>query len=228
MTSRPSRGAVQANWWVILAVSLALMALLVATSGSHSPATPSRGAVVQLSTAGDHRSVSHHDAPRSAVGERATTTTVTTHEISTLPPTTPAADRPTTTTTSPSQSVVRTLPASMTGTTTTTTTAAPSTSGAGSSNGRTQTQGYLDPSTESSSTYAFTGAGATTVSVVWSGAAYLTMSVGCGGSDQSVGGNSAMTAQIPDAAGSCSATISEPVADPVPVSYTVTIAPSNG
>ncbi len=88
--------------------------------------------------------------------------------------------------------------------------------------------GYLQPPQTSSNIYSFTGQGATRVSVTWSGATYLTMSVTCSGFDQSTGGSSAMSLSVPDAQGSCQATVSEPTTESNTLSYTIAIDPSGG
>jgi hypothetical protein len=93
---------------------------------------------------------------------------------------------------------------------------------------RTQTQGYLNPPLQSSNQFGFTGAGAMEVSVVWSGNTYLTMEVSCPSGDQSVGGTSAMAASLPDAIGSCLATVSEPTSESTSLTYTITIGPAGG
>jgi hypothetical protein len=66
------------------------------------------------------------------------------------------------------------------------------------------------------------------VSVVWSGATYLTMVVSCPNGSQSVGGTSAMQATLPDAAGSCRATVSEPSTESTALTFTITIGPAGG
>ena len=93
---------------------------------------------------------------------------------------------------------------------------------------RTQTQGYLNPPLQTSNQYGFTGAGAMDLSVVWSSDTYLTMEVSCPSGDQSVGGTSAMAASLPDANGSCLATVSEPASETVSLTYTITIGPTGG
>jgi hypothetical protein len=66
------------------------------------------------------------------------------------------------------------------------------------------------------------------VSVVWSGDTYLTLVVSCPSGNQSVGGTSAMAADLPDAVGSCMATVTEPAPESVTLSYTITIGPPGG
>jgi hypothetical protein len=108
---------------------------------------------------------------------------------------------------------------------TTTTTAVP---GAALPADRTQTQGYLNPPLQSSNQYGFTGMGAMQVSVVWSGSTHLTMDVSCPSGDQSVGGTGAMAASLPDASGSCLATVTEPASEAVALTYTISIGPAGG
>ena len=93
---------------------------------------------------------------------------------------------------------------------------------------RTQTQGYLNPPTEPSNKFGFTGTGAMEISVVWSGNTYLTMEVSCPSGGQSVGGTAAMAASLPDASGSCLATVSEPTSETASLTYTISIGPAGG
>ena len=92
----------------------------------------------------------------------------------------------------------------------------------------TQTQGVLDPPLQSSQAFAFTGSGPMEVSVVWSGNTYLTMVVSCANGNQSVGGTSAMQASLPDAQGSCRATVSEPSSESTALTFTITIGSAGG
>jgi hypothetical protein len=64
------------------------------------------------------------------------------------------------------------------------------------------------------------------VSVVWSGDTYLTLVVSCPNGSQSVGGTSAMAANLPNALGACMATVTEPSSESVALSYTITIGPT--
>jgi hypothetical protein len=93
---------------------------------------------------------------------------------------------------------------------------------------RTQTQGYLDPPLETSNGFGFTGTGAMEISVVWSGAIYLTMEVSCPNGSQNVGGTSAMAASLPDATGNCLATVREPSPETASLTYTISIGPAGG
>jgi len=215
------------NWWVILAVSLALMALLVATSGS-TPGRVGRGHTPSAAVGPGHPSGPAHSAGGSSpAGRRATSTTTTT--AGAPPPTSvPSTSRTTLlsshavgagpTTTAPSATTTTT------GATTTTTTAAPASQPAD----RMQTQGYLNPPVQTSNGYGFTGTGAMQISVLWSGSTYLTMTVSCPSGGQSVGGTSAMAASLPDASGSCRATVSEPSSESAALTYTITIGPAGG
>jgi hypothetical protein len=86
----------------------------------------------------------------------------------------------------------------------------------------------IDPPAQRSSSFNFTGTGAMEVSVVWSGSTYLTMQVACPSGDQNVGGSSTMAASLPDASGSCLATVSEPTSESAEVVFTITIGPAGG
>jgi hypothetical protein len=239
LRSRVARG--RPNWWVILAVSLGLMALLVATAGSSArgpaPATQARGGpgepAVHISPGpGLLWSAGTGAATRSTT----TTTTVatTTPSTSSRLPSGTAASVATTRQTSASgvggsagggappapapTTTVAPAPA-----TTTTTGASPVVAA-----DRTQTQGYLNPPTEPSDKFGFTGTGAMEISVVWSGNTYLTMQVSCPNGGQSVGGTGAMAASLPDAGGSCLATVTEPASETTSLTYTISIGPAGG
>jgi len=215
------------NWWVILAVSLALMALLVATSGSSPHPARHGGALASATTGGRHPG----DAAPSRSGPTSVqtnaTTTSTPHPVtvqpagsgSSLPPSgTPGAG--TSSATGPSVTAATTTTA-ITTTTTTTTSAA-----ASQPADRMQTQGYLDPPLQTSNGYGFTGTGAMQISVLWSGTTYLTMSISCPNGNQNVGGTSAMEASLPDATGNCRATVGEPSSESAALTYTITIGPA--
>jgi hypothetical protein len=212
-----------------LAVSLALIAVLVATAGTTPRGT--RGRV-----AGQRVAATQGAAPnRVAPGHAPTGTTTSTTAPASAPgpvgsgtsllsaaalggvraPTPGGQGLATTTTVAPSAS--------------TTTTVAPSqiTSQQPATRG-TQNEGYLDPPLQTSQAFVFTGSGATQVSVVWSGSTYLTMVVSCPNGSQSVGGTSAMQATLPDAAGSCRATVSEPSSESTALTFTITIGPAGG
>ena len=225
LRSRVVRG--RPNWWVILAVSLGLMALLVATAGgtpsaSHRGDRPTRAAA-RVAAPGGHGQAA---APTPSATTTTTTTTTTTPTARSEPATIATSLR--TIGTAGTVSAPQTSAPSVTSPTVapaTTTTTAPSEAVPAD---RTQTQGYLDPPLQSSNKYGFTGSGAMEVSVVWSGTTYLTMEVSCPSGDQSVGGTSAMAASLPDASGSCLATVSEPASESSSLTYTISIGPAGG
>ncbi len=117
---------------------------------------------------------------------------------------------------------------SVTTTTTVTTITATTVPSSSTPADRMQTQGYLNPPLQPSNGYGFTGTGAMQISVVWSGDTYLTMTVSCPNGSQNVGGTSAMAASLPDASGSCRATVSEPTSESTSLTYTITIGPAGG
>ena len=228
--SRVARG--RPNWWVILAVSLGLMALLVATAGGTPPAPRRGGGDAQAAARTSPRAGRAGAAPLTPTTTTTTTTTATTGAAAApLSGATDLASSARTTETSGSAGAPPAAPPSVTtttlapATTTTTTAAAPSASVAAD---RTQTQGYLNPPLQSSNQFGFTGTGAMEISVVWSGDTYLTMAVSCPSGDQNVGGTSAMAASLPDASGSCLATVSEPTSESTSLTYTITIGPAGG
>ncbi|HXY28221.1 MAG TPA: hypothetical protein VEH82_08065 [Acidimicrobiales bacterium] len=213
------------NWWVILAVSLALMALLVATSPA--PHAWHRQTTAQVAPHGHERT-----APRSAAdGPGHPGPPVTAVTTTTAPGAAVAASAPPVRSFVSAAAIPATAAAPST-TTTTTTTAQPATTSASAPAAvpadRTQAQGDLDPPLTTTNEFAFTGSGAMEVSVVWSGGSYLAMEVSCPGASQSVGGTDAMAATLPEAVGSCTATVSEPPAENASVTYTITIEPLGG
>jgi hypothetical protein len=214
---------------VILAVSLALIALLVATGGTSHTAMR-HGRQLADAPAGDARKTPNGDQTTHGHGATAhppspaptTSTTVATSAQSSQRATTTV---PVLSTSGPTSPVGSHVPAATTTTVspTTTTTAGPGNSQPAD---RTQATGVIDPPASMSHGYAFSGSGAMQVSVVWSGYTYLTMVVSCPNGSQSVGGTTAMAADLPNAAGACLATVTEPATESVALSYTITIGPT--
>jgi hypothetical protein len=217
--ARLARG--RPNWWVILAVSLGLMALLVATAGTKAPATHRGDDPTQAAARIRAGSGAQHAAAGGAATSTTSTNAATTTTTAVLPPAAPSGAAGAPQAAAPSVTTTTLTPAP----TTTTTTTDPSAAVAAD---RTQTQGYLNPPLQSSNQFGFTGAGAMEVSVVWSGNTYLTMEVSCPSGNQSVGGTSAMAASLPDASGNCLATVSEPTSESTPLTYTISIGPAGG
>jgi hypothetical protein len=229
---RPRVARGRPNWWVILAVSLGLMALLVATAGSKAPAPHRGGDAARVAARLAPRPGAHHTAGAGPASPAPTTTATTT--TTTAPPS-GATDVASPVRTTATPDTAGTPPAAAPSVTTTTLPPAPPTTtttttepGAALAADRTQTQGYLNPPVQTSNQFGFTGAGAMEVSVVWSGNTYLTMEVSCPSGDQNVGGTSAMAASLPDASGSCLATVSEPTSESTSLTYTITIGPAGG
>jgi type IV secretory pathway VirB10-like protein len=226
LRSRVARG--RPNWWVILAVSLGLMALLVATAGS-SPRPPKHraGGAAESAARISARTGAHRSAGTGAAPSSPTTTTTTAPK----PPPSGSTDSASSRLTAGTPDTVSTPQTAAPAVTTTTvapTTTTTTDQSASVPADRTQTQGYLNPPLQTSNQYGFTGAGAMELSVVWSSDTYLTMEVTCPSGDQSVGGTSAMAASLPDASGSCLATVSEPASETVSLTYTITIGPTGG
>jgi hypothetical protein len=225
--ARLARG--RPNWWVILAVSLGLMALLVATAGTKAPATHRGSDAVGVATrlhprAGTHQAAAGGTAPSTPTTNAATTTTTSTPSSGA----TAVASSVRTTATSGGAGAPQAAAPSVTTTTLAPTTTPSTEPSAAVAADRTQTQGYLSPPLQSSNQFGFTGAGAMEVSVLWSGNTYLTMEVSCPSGNESVGGTSAMAASLPDASGSCLATVSEPTSESTSLTYTISIGPAGG
>lgn len=197
---------------MILAVSLALMALVAAASAGSSGARH-----FFQSLAREH--------PPARTATHPTATGVTSLLPGTAPTSTtttaPAArNDPTPETTPPSAAVTATTVARVPAVATTTTTAP-----AAQANDKIY-PGYLQPPQDRSTPYSFTGTGAMRITVTWSGSTYLSLAVSCPGFSQTPGGSSAIAVSIPDATGTCQATLSEPSSEDVTVSYTLSIGPA--
>ncbi len=217
---------VHPNWWVILAVSLALMALLVATSGGEPAGTAHR--TLTAATVGDPHSLDGRHAhgmerPRAPATTTSTTTTTTTTRPTTTTTTSPRPE----TTVPPASGSILTGTSNAYPTTTTTTTAPAAAQAPAAPSGSTQEQGYLDPPIEASNQFGFTGSGAMVISVVWAGDTYLTMAVSCPSGSDNAGGASGMEASL-DASGSCTATVTEPSSESTSLTYTITFGPAGG
>jgi hypothetical protein len=225
------------TWWVILAVALALMALLVATSGG----TGNGHKAARVTQAAD-RNTPRTPHSHVALPLAPTTTTSSMRTITVVPETSTSARSsglhgyPASGTDEASTSVLArksSPPSSHAASSTTTTTMAATTTTAttqlpSGSSERTQTQGYLDPPLEASNQFGFTGAGKMTVSVVWSGDTHLAMSVICPSGGHDVGGTSSMEASVPNASGNCTATVTEPSSESVSLTYTISWGPAGG
>ena len=209
---------------MILAVSLALIALLVETSGRRDSDRPLR---VQTAVSSRVPVINHAIPP---VRSDAPTTSPTTSTPTTQsPPSASLADKTpglgageTGDALAPSNTTTTTTSRPVT-TTTTTTTAVPAALAAD----RSQTEGYFDPPLHTSGAFEVNGSGPTEISVLWSVPVYLTMTVTCPSGSQTVGGTTAMEASLPEASG-CQATVSEPSSESTSLTYTFNTGPANG
>jgi hypothetical protein len=203
-------------------VSLALMALLVAKAGN--PAQDPHGT-------GSHAlaDAHAHGAHNSPGGRTAPNVSTTTSTLVTPPTSVTSSLQPVRGDTTPTVADVGTAGAAApVATTTTTVPPTTTTTVAASHPSDIQSQGVIEPPQQRSSSFGFTGTGAMEVSVTWSGDTYLTMNVNCPSGSQNVGGSSAMAASLPDASGSCLATVSEPTSESAALTYTITIGPAGG
>jgi hypothetical protein len=209
--SSPARNG--PSWWILLAVTFALMALVVTASAGSRAVSPRPSATSARSHHTTSTTRPTRTVPRAAAGSGPTTTTLPIASV----PVNPVAVGNTT-------GVITKGPAATTTTTSTTPAAATptGTTPAQSSNAKT-TMGYLQPPAVTSSVYAFTSSGPMNVAVTWSTNTQLTLTVSCPAFTQSAGGSSAMAVSLPAAEGSCRATVSEPAPGSTTVAYSITI-----
>jgi hypothetical protein len=196
---------------VVLAVTLALMALVTAASTGRQI----RSGAPPLEVAKSGRpSTSATTTPRPAV------TTSTNHAVSPVIEQTASRQPPVTSTSAPS-----TTTTAATATTTTTT------AGSGTGNSPMQSaakndQGFLEPPGDTAAIYTFNGTGLTTVSVTWTPEVGLTLTATCTNGTQSGEGDSSLDMTLPNAEGSCQLTLSEPAGETADVTFSLTITPA--
>ncbi|MGO8859755.1 MAG: hypothetical protein ACLQRH_03160 [Acidimicrobiales bacterium] len=218
------------HWWVVLAVSLSLLALVAAAAVHDGPAARRHGARAgssygQGGVAYGQGGVAHPrtGAPAStktttgtpgpspltvtSPTSTSTSTSAAAHDADSLRPVTPES---TTTTTPPSS--------------TTTTTQAPPPPA--------PTEAYsgsLQQPNLSMASYPFSGVGPMQVSASWSPASTpLSVTVTCPEGSKTMQATTTVTVAIPDADGACEATIEETLVAYEAVSYTLTIGPAQG
>ena len=214
LRTRLGRG--RPNWWVILAVSLALIALLVETSGPRG----SHGGTLRAQTAAvtanrGHAASSRRGAsvPAGQAGALSSTTTTTTKPAPTSVPSTTApvvVAHTAGTTVTPPTVAPSTTTTTAAPTTTTTQVALPS--------DRSEDEGYLTPPGQTAQVFDFSGSG--TISVLWSGDVYLSMTVACPDGSQTQGGTGGIAIAI-DSTASCQATVSEPSSESTAVTFDI-------
>ncbi len=209
------------HWWVVLAVSLALLALVAAATAAHEHAPAQRGGARPIPSGG-------RDGVHARRGPPAGTTTTT--STPSAPPVTSATSAPAddadsfraVTAESTTTTTTTTTPPSST-TTTTTTQAAPPTA---------QTEnfsGSLQQPNLSTASYSFSGVGSMQVSASWTPAATtLSVTVTCPAGTLTEEGTSTLSVALPDGDGACETTIKETVVNYAAVSYTLTIGPAPG
>jgi hypothetical protein len=220
------------RWWAVLAVSLALMAVVLVLSGGHRPTQkPSAEAAARQRLAHPSTSMSaprrSAERPGSRTPARVSTPTSTT--VATTPPAPgndPSSGSVTPATTPPTVASPTRSEAGGTGSGSGSGSAADPVSGTppDGSAGDAQ-QGYLQPPDNTSAIYPATAGGSLRVSARWSGSTTLTLSVDCPDAARSASGTSSVTVTLPQAEGDCQATLSEPSTESDTVSYTLSIGP---
>jgi hypothetical protein len=207
--ARPSRG--RPHWWVVLAVSLALMALVAAGSAG-------RQAAIGTQRFPATASPRHHS-------QQAMTTP------STLPgtsPRVPATSSPLGTALPVVIAGVHVPANSPSASTTTTSTTGGSTLGTAQPADDTVDEGYLEPPDDATAEYAFAASGATEVTASWNSAATLSLSVACPSGTQMAQGSTTVSVAAPDTSGECQATLTDLDTGTATVSYSLTIGPATG
>lgn len=220
--ARPTR--VRPHWWAVLAVSLALLALVAATASNHQ-STPAPHGTIRATGALHHPPASALP-PASATSTTSTTTATSTVTSTTMPASAAAGGS------AAAQVVVHESSPTTTTTTAppTTTTVAPSTSSAVAAPSQTLPpfNGSLQQPHDTSATYSFTETGPTEVSVSWTPATTLSLSVSCQSGVQTEEGSSTISVAIPDPEGPCDIALKEMLVQYDAVNYTITIGPEGG
>jgi hypothetical protein len=220
---QPAR-RIRPHWWVVLAVSVSLLALVAAHAGR--PAAPGRSAAAPRASANHDRIAPTAPAPTT------TTTTEPGPGPTVTPPTSPSST-PATDPTAGVRVVVReTSPTATTTTTTTTTTTVttvgPSVAAPVQTVPPTVYNGALQQPDDASASHPFTGSGAMVVTASSTSTAALLLTVTCPAGTQDNAGSSLVSVVIPDADGPCDVVLKETTVQYVAVPYTLTIGPEGG
>jgi hypothetical protein len=223
--SRARSARSRPHWWVVLAVSLSLLALVAARSaapqGTHDPGHAGSPGVAAAGGIGAASPPTTGD-PTAAAGSTVGGDPVTPPTSATVASPAPAF---TSTVGSGGAATAHTTP------TTTTTTVAPSGTAAAPMQPSAQSETYtgdLQYPDDSSATYSFTGSGSMEVSASWSGPYILSLSVSCPSGTQSSQGPSPVTVVMTDGTGACVTTLKETQVQYNAVGYTLNIGPTPG
>jgi hypothetical protein len=217
---------IRPHWWLVLAVSLALLALVAATTSDH-PGSSGR----------------HHSARSLRLAPGPTrptpTTTSTTAPVTTTTVTTPtsAVDVPTSPVRGSDIITQSSTSAAPTTTTTTTTTAVTTTTSALAAAPTQPPQPAASdidysytlqqPSVPAAS-YTFYGVGSMTVTAKWDYATPLSFTVTCPGGAKTEVGTTPLTIVIPNAGGPCDTSLKETLVQYNPVDFVILIYPTGG
>lgn len=208
------------HWWVILALSLSLLALVAAATTDHPRPVASRTAETTSTT---------------LPNQTGSTTPQPSGTTTTVPSPSPHVELPSTAALTSPTSGVRDFGRPSTPTTTAPASATPpgGTTGGVASPVQpavpTETQtGDLQQPDDASANYSFTGSGSMTISATWTTASTLSLTVTCPGGSQTAEGASKVDVVLPDTDGACEATLRETVVEYDDVPYTLTIGPTGG
>jgi hypothetical protein len=215
------------HWWVVLAVSLSLLALVAARTSDHKV------------TLADGRGTQPVPPGRQPKNPRSTAvsppSTSTSGPGATTQPVAPSSSAPVTAqTVLPSVHVLARQSAPTTTTTSTTGPVSPTVSGSTIDPAPAQQAesaiytGYLQQPYDPSASYPFTGSGSMQVSATWPTVSTVSLTVTCPAGSQTGEGSSTVAVVIPNADGACVVTLKETEVEYDAVSYTLTISPTDG
>jgi hypothetical protein len=218
--SRPARS--RPHWWVVLAVSLSLLAVVAAVAA---------GRPHPLGEQPGPRTHAALGPSRAGPASSTTTTTSTTVRSSQTPATSPVAGP------APTSAPVTDARVSSGPVVTTTTSTVAASPARGSNVAAAPVQpvvptesypGYLQQPDDATANYSFSGQGSMEVSASWTSSSILSLTVTCPAGTQTDEGPSPVTVVLPDADGACGATLKETIVQYDEVPYTLTIGPAEG
>jgi hypothetical protein len=217
--NRQSRGSVgRPHWWVVLAVTLSLMAMIAAVRASH-PDHRTAGSNAPPTRSGQ---VATPPGTRPGVGTGPTTSTTAPATTTTEEHGIPAAPPPSTTTTQPTVAGLVSDPAAASAPTA----SAPSTTQPSVEHTNLTYPGNLQYPDNIAVTLGFsTSPGAVTVTASWNTDDQLQLQVHCDGSPEpSAEGGPGLSVDAQSAGGDCSATLAEPSGVEASLSYEIEVS----
>jgi hypothetical protein len=220
--ARPWR--IRPHWWLVLAVSLSLLALVAATTSDH-PGSAGRRQPPRSLQPTLPRPTRPTPTTTSTTSSTVPTTTTVTFSTSPIGPVTAPARGNDVSALSSTPPIPTTTTTAVT--TTTTGLAAAPTQPARPATDKDYSTTLQQPN-EPTASYKFYGVGSMTVSVKWDYATPLSFTVSCPGGGTTKQGASPLTIVIPNAGGLCSTSVTETLVQYTPVDVTFLIYPTDG